>query len=91
MTADDHLRLVARAARTTDPRLGDARRAAREAIGTGRPGHSLLHRLLRELFDWLGNLVPGVSFGGSVAGVLGYVVLAAVAVGLAILAFNLKA
>jgi hypothetical protein len=89
MTADDHLRLVARAARATDPKLDDARRAAREAIGTGRPGHSLLRRLLRELFDWLGNLVPGVSFGGSVAGLLGYVVLAAVAVGVVVVAIRM--
>jgi hypothetical protein len=88
VTADDHLRLVARAARATDGELDAARRAARKAIGGGHPGHSLLHRLLRRLIDWLGQLVPGVPLGGSAAGLLVYAVLIAIAVGAVVVAIR---
>jgi hypothetical protein len=89
VTADDHLRLVARSARATDGKLDEARRAAREAIGAGHPGHSLLHRLLRRLIDWLGQLVPGVPLGGSVVGLLVYIVLIAIAVGVVVVAVRM--
>ncbi|HEY0389321.1 MAG TPA: DUF4129 domain-containing protein [Gaiellales bacterium] len=78
MTADGHVRLVARAAAAVDDRLPAARRAAQHAIGVRPSGHSLLRRLADRAIDWLSQLIPSLTVSGSAAGLLGYVLLAGI-------------
>ena len=78
MSADDHVRAVARAGAAFHARLPAAQHAAQQAIGGHAGGHSLLRRLLGRLFGWLVQLLPRLTVAGSAASLLGYAVLAAV-------------
>ena len=88
MSGGDPLQRVAAATGPADARLAAARRAARGAIGGGRTGESLLHRLFDAIAGWIGELFGRLSAAGA-AGPIGWVVLAALVVAALLLARRL--
>lgn len=88
LPAADQLARAAAAARTTEPQLAAARRAARDAVGVKHSGGNWFSRQLDRFASWLADHLPNPAFsfgGGNVARLVTWMVLIAIVVGVVVL------